>query len=174
MKKIYILLMHTNTRPSKFIKLMTWYKYSHVAISLERECSTIYSFGRRNPRSIKNSGFSKQRKDGEFFKIFNKTKCKIYEIEVEENKYNNLKQILENMEANANIYKYYYLGVALRYLYIPMIFKNKYVCSYFVADLLQKAEICNFDKKAYFMKPKDFENIKGLNEIYVGDYCLYK
>ena len=39
MKKIYILLMHTNTKPSKFVKLMTKYEYSHVAISLEKECS---------------------------------------------------------------------------------------------------------------------------------------
>ena len=174
MKKIYILLMHTNTNPSKFVKLMTKYEYSHVAISLEKECNKIYSFGRRKPRSIIGAGLSIERKNGEFFEIFNKTKCKIYELEVEENKYNKLKQILEDMEENANIYRYDYLGVALRYLYIPVTFKNKYVCSYFVADILQKTEIYNFDKDPCFIKPGDFEKIKRLNEIYVGQYNLYK
>lgn len=174
MKKIYILLMHTNTNPSKFVKLMTRHEYSHVAISLEKECNKIYSFGRRKPRSIIGAGFSIERKNGEFFKIFNKTKCKIYELEVEENKYDRLRQILENMENNANIYRYDYLGIALRYLYIPVTFKNKYVCSYFVADVLRQADIYKFDKDTCFIKPSDFEDLNGLKEIYVGQYNLYK
>ena len=32
MKKIYILLMHTKTIPSKIVRFFTRYKYSHVAI----------------------------------------------------------------------------------------------------------------------------------------------
>lgn len=44
MKKIYILLMHTNTIPAKIIKFVTRYEYSHVGISLEKNCNTIYSF----------------------------------------------------------------------------------------------------------------------------------
>lgn len=52
--------------------------------------------------------------------------------------------------------------------------KNRYVCSYFVADVLQKAEIYNFNKKVCFIKPKDFEKLSILNEIYTGKYSLYK
>ena len=47
MKKIYILLMHTYTIPSKIVKIFTNYEYSHVGISLSRECDEIYSFGRK-------------------------------------------------------------------------------------------------------------------------------
>lgn len=35
MKKIYILLMHTNTMPARLIRAITRYEYSHVAISLD-------------------------------------------------------------------------------------------------------------------------------------------
>ena len=78
------------------------------------------------------------------------------------------------MKKNKDIYGYDYLGIILRYLRIPITFKNKYVCSYFVADLLQEVNVCNFDKKVCFVKPRDFENINGLNLIYNGDYALYK
>ena len=33
-------------------------------------------------------------------------------------------------------YKYDFLGIILRYIGVPITFKNKYVCSYFVAELL--------------------------------------
>ena len=80
MKKIYILLMHTNTIPSKIIKAATKYRYTHVGISLEKECNTIYSFGRRKFNSILNAGFSIELRNGEFFKKFKNTRCKIYEV----------------------------------------------------------------------------------------------
>lgn len=174
MKRIYILLMHTNTIPARFVKLMTRYKYSHVAISLEKSCDITYSFGRRNVNSFLNGGFSIQHKDGEFFRKFNNTECKIYEIEIEDKKYEAVKDILSNMEDNINNYKYDFLGIVLRYLYIPFVHKNRYVCSYFVAYVLEKTNIHKFNKKIYFVKPKDFENIEEFKEIYVGLYNTYK
>ena len=174
MKKLYILLMHTNTKPSKFIKFITRYEYSHVAISLEKECNVIYSFGRKKLHSILNGGFSIERKDGEFFKTFDNTKCKIYELEVNEEQYAEVEKTIAQMEINRDIYKYDFLGIALRFLKIPLTFKNKYVCSYFVASLLEKANIYNFEQQVCLVKPKDFENINGINEIYTGRYSLYK
>lgn len=174
MKKIYILLMHTNTRPSQFVKLMTGYEYSHVAISLDKQCDVIYSFGRKKLHSILDGGFSIERKNGEFFKRFDKTKCKIYELEVDETQYAEVEKIIEDMKDNINMYKYDFIGIALRFFYIPITFKNRYVCSYFIAHLLEKAQIYNFDKQTCFMKPKDFENLVGLNPIYTGQYCLYQ
>jgi len=174
MKKIYVLLMHTNTKPSKFVKFMTRYEYSHVALSLDKECSEIYSFGRRKMHSIIGGGFSVENKDGEFFNFFNKTSCKIYELTIEDEQYKKVKEIIDNMKLNINNYKYDFWGIAFRFLYIPLTFKNRYVCSYFVADVLEKSNIYNFNKRTYFIKPKDFENLKGFNEIYKGKFSLYQ
>ena len=41
---ICIIQMHTNTIPSKLVRFFTRYKYSHVAISLSRNCDILYSF----------------------------------------------------------------------------------------------------------------------------------
>lgn len=174
MKKIYILLMHTNTIPAKIIKFATRYKYSHVGISLEKNCNTIYSFGRRKFNSILNAGFCIEYKDGKFFEKFNKTICRIYEVEISDDQYEDVKKLINKMKSNMNDYKYDYLGIVPRFLGIPIILKNKYVCSYFVAALLQKANICKFNKETCFIRPKDFENLEGLKEIYTGKYLSYK
>ena len=57
MKKIYIILMHTNTIPSKLVRFFTRYKYSHVAISFNKNCDVTYSFGRTNLYSILNENY---------------------------------------------------------------------------------------------------------------------
>lgn len=100
--------------------------------------------------------------------------CRIYEVEITDKQYEDIEKLINKMKLNMNKYKYDYIGIVARFLGIPIILKNKYVCSYFVATILQKANICKFDKKPCFIRPKDFENIKGFNEIYTGSYMSYK
>lgn len=174
MKKIYVIQMHTKTIPSRLIRIFTRYKYSHIAISFNRNCEVTYSFGRKNLYSILNSGFVMETKSGKFFKKFSDTKCRIYELDVSEQQYSDLIRMIKYMKKNKNIYKYDYLGIVLRYLGIPVVFKNKYVCSYFVAELLKEAQVCEFNKETCFVNPKDFEKINGLNLVYTGKYALYR
>lgn len=169
-KKIYLLLMHTKTIPSKIIKLFTRYSYSHVAIALDENCDTLYSFGRRNPNSILNGGFSIEKKDGAFFKKFNETECAIYESNVSDEQYESLKKILKEMKNNIDDYKYDVIGIVPRFLGIPFTIKNRYVCSYFIATLLEKTQIYKFDKMTCMLKPQDFDNLKGFKKIYGGKF----
>lgn len=172
-KKIYILLMHTKTIPSKLVKLFTRYEYSHVAIALEESCYKTYSFGRKSLYNILNGGLSIQKKDGIFFTKFNKSVCKIYELEVTDKQYEDAKKILENMEENIDLYKYDFLGIVPRWFKIPVSFKDKFVCSFFVAYVLDKSNIYKFEKNISLTVPKDFENLKGAKEIYNGSYLEY-
>ena len=173
MKKIYIILMHTNTIPSRIVKLFTRYEYSHVAISLEKSCDILYSFGRKSLKNPLIGGFTSEHKNGDFFMIFSNTICKIYEIEITDNQYTEIKQTLEIMNENSTIYKYDFLGIVFRFFNIPLIFKNKYVCSNFIAHILEKNGICTFNKRTCLVKPKDFENIPSFKLIYSGPYHSY-
>ncbi len=173
MKKIYIIQMHSGTIPAKLVRIFTGYKYSHVSLSLNKDCDKTYSFGRIKVNNPFNGGFSIEHKNGPFFTKFNKTICRIFELEVTEEKYENIKNIIDDMEKNREKYKYDYLGIFLRFLRIPISLKNKYVCSNFLAEVLEKANIYKFNKKACFIKPKDFEDIKELKEIYEGSYINY-
>lgn len=174
MKKIYVLLMHTNTIPAKLIKMATNYPYSHVGISLEKDCNIIYSFGRKKFNSILDAGFSIEYKNGKFFQKFNKTICKIYEIEITDKQYEELEKILTDIIINRSCYKYDFIGIVLRFFGIPVTFKNRFVCSYFVAFLLEKAKIYHFKKRVSMMKPQDFEGLLGFRKIYAGRYALYQ
>lgn len=174
MKRIYIIQMHTNTMPSRIVSLFTMYKYSHIAISFDEKCDIVYSFGRRNLYSFLNGGFTIEHKNGEFFSKFYDTSCRVYEVMVNDKQYHYLYKTIEYMKKNQDDYKYDFVGIILRYLGIPITFKNRYVCSYFVAELLKDAKIYDFDKRTCFVSPKDFENIDIFNLIYDGKYRLYK
>ena len=77
------------------------------------------------------------------------------------------------MKRNSNKYKYDFLGILPRYFKIPLTIKNRYVCSYFVAYVLEKSNIYKFTKNVCLINPKDFESLKGFKEVYSGKFKLY-
>lgn len=174
MYNIYIIQMHTKTIPARIIKLMTKYRYSHIAISFDKNCNTTYSFGRKKYNSIIDAGFVEEHKNGKFFKKFKDTNCRIFELSVTKEQYDKLKEKIIYMKDHQEMFKYDFVGILLRCFKLPIYFKNKYVCSYFVAKMLEETNIYKFDKKIYFIEPKDFEKITNINEIYSGKYLLYK
>ena len=173
MKKIYILQMHTKTLPARFIKFLTRYSYSHIAISLDKNCNKIYSVGRKRYNNFLVGGFVEENKSGEFFKRFNNTWCRIYELEITNKQYKIIVKKINYMKNHEELFGYDYLGIVFRYFKIPIMFKNKYVCSYLIAKLLEDAKIYKFNKKTYFIEPKDFEKIPNMKEIYIGKYVIY-
>ena len=93
MKKIYIVLTHTGTILSKIIKYWTKDEFSHVSIALDEDLKEMYSFGRLHPYNPIIGGFVHEKINKGTFKRFYKTKASIYSIEVEDNQFNNLKNI---------------------------------------------------------------------------------
>ena len=169
---IYIIQMHTKTVPARFVKLMTRYRYSHVGICLEKDCDTIYSFGRRSLRNILNGGFVEEERKGAFFQKFHKTACRIYELEVNKEQYQSVKEQLAYIKEHQDEYKYDFVDAVLRNFWIPISFNKSYVCSQFVAEVLSRAGILKFDKKICMIRPKDFAK-QDWKEIYTGKYTLY-
>ncbi len=171
MKKIYIIQMHTGTFPSKIVKVLSCYPYSHVGISLDQNCETIYSFGRKSLYNFLNGGFVKQKSTDIFYQKYNKTLCRIYELQVTSEQLHALKRILEEFEKNTEQYKYDFVGLILRnVLHLPVVIKHHYVCSHFVAEMLYQIGYC--DLIPYQMQPKDFEWLSGVKQIYYGRYPI--
>lgn len=168
MKDIYILQMHTGTIPGRIIKLITRYKYSHVLLSLDESLNKMYSFGRKNLFNPLDAGFVVEDIDGRFFKRFKKTRCRIYKLTINNKQYHKLKKILEFYETNEDEFKYDILGLLFKSFYIPIKRKNHYVCTQFVAELLDEANIYKFNKPIELVRPKDFEYINNITEIYSG------
>ena len=171
MKKIYIILTYTGTITSKLVRLFTKYEYSHVSISLDKNIDYMYSFGRKGVHNIFNAGFIKETKNSKFFKVFNKTKCIILEILVDNKKYKKLIKVLKKYEDNKDIYRYDTIGLFLRIFKLTHKRKNYFVCTEFVGSVLKEAEIYDFNKK--IIKPYHFLNIPNNKVIYKGNLLEY-
>ncbi len=174
MKKIYIIQMHTKTIPAKFIRFFTHYNYSHIAISFDKSCNIIYSAGRKKYNTVLDAGFVEESKNGLFFKKFFDTNCRIFELEVTDKQFRKLQKNILYMKKHEELFKYDYLGIILRFFKLPINFKDRYVCSYLVAKLLQDSGVYNFHKELYFIEPKDFEKMPNTQVIYKGNFIKYQ
>ena len=167
-KKIYILQVHTGTIPSKIVKIITNYEYSHVLLSTDNSFKKMYSFGRRTINNPLNGGFIIESYDGLFFKKYSKTKCRLYELKINDAQYSDLINILKEYEKEPLKYNYDFLGAIGRTLHINVKRKNHYVCSQFVAEVMEQSKIYKFDKPTQFIKPVDFEGLPDSEIIYDG------
>ncbi len=168
MKDIFIIQMHTGTLPSIIIKYFTKYEYSHVLLATDISFKKMYSFGRKKLYNPLNAGFVIEDINGNFFKRFSKTTCRIYRLTIPTKKYNKVIELLNDFESNEHIYKYDIIGLVFKLISFPLKRENHYVCTQFVAEILKKADIHDFHKSTALVKPRDFENINSIKEIYTG------
>ena len=172
MKKIYFVLTYTGTVLSKIIKLRTRNEFSHVSISLDKELNNMYSFGRKNPYNPFFGGFIQEYKDKGTFKRFKNTKASIYSLEITDEQYEIIKDLIAKMQKEKNLYKFNVLGLFAVGLHIKLKFDKSFYCAEFVKFVLEKSKIEN--ELPEIIKPEDFRYLKGLNMIYSGFLKEYK
>lgn len=165
MKKIYIILTYTGTILSRIVKIYTRKEYSHVSISLDSNLNQMYSFGRLNPYNPFIGGFVHEGIDRGTFKRFKKTKTKIYSLEIDEEKYDKLESIIENIQNSKNLYKFNLIGLIAVALNIKIKREKCFYCAEFVKYVLEQSQVLELPD---IVKPEDFENVNGLNEVYKG------
>jgi len=157
----------TGTRFSRVLRAATQKKYTHVSISLDKELNELYSFGRRNQYLPFIAGFVKEHPDKGVFRKF-PTECLIYEIEITDGEYSHLKDLLAVFMEDYRHYRYNFVALLLMSMNIPYNCKSHFVCSQFVAYLLTKSNVVDFNKAYSLVRPEDFYNIRFKHEIYEG------
>lgn len=165
MKKIYIILTYTGTILSRIVKIYTRKEYSHVSISLDSNLNQMYSFGRLNPYNPFIGGFVHEGIDKGTFKRFKKTKTKIYSLEIDEEKYKKLENIIENIQNSKNLYKFNLIGLIAVALNVKIKREKCFYCAEFVKYVLEQSQVLELPD---IVKPEDFEKVQGLNEVYKG------
>lgn len=172
MKEIYIVLTHTGTVLSRIIKNYTQDEFSHVSISLDKELKEMYSFGRLNPYNPFWGGFVQEGINFGTFKRFRKTVCKIYSLKITEEQYNNVRGMIEYIKSSKQLHKFNVIGLFAVGFNKRISFENSFYCAEFVKYVLDKSGIEN--NLPELIKPEDFKNIQGLNEIYSGRLRKYQ
>lgn len=171
MKKIYIILTYTGTILSKIVKIYTRKEYSHVSISLDRDLNQMYSFGRLNPYNPFIGGFVHEGIDRGTFKRFKNTKTKIYSMEIDQEKYERLEEIIENIQQKKKLYKFNVIGLIAVALNVRIKREKCFYCAEFVKYVLEQSEVVELPE---IIKPDDFNKLNGLNEVYIGKLQDYK
>lgn len=179
-KNIYIVLSCNDTFIGKVIrnrgKLKFWNRYagdcySHVSISLEPTLNNMMSFARKKITNPFISGLVREDIDrGIFERSGRKSKIAVLQIEVLTEQYEDIYRILEECWEKRDEYKYNFLSLFCLLLCckgVPI--HNKYVCSHWVAEIMEECMGYRFKKKrACDVRPLDFYDAFRENIVYEG------
>lgn len=172
MKKIYIVLTHTGTNLSKIIKFFTKDEFSHISIALDQNLDEMYSFGRLNPYNPFWGGFVHEKINEGTFKRFYKTMSQVYSLEIDETKYNKIKEAIEIIKKDKKKYKFNIIGLFAVGLHKRIHFDNSFYCAEFVKYVLDKSDIeTNLPE---IIRPENFKALAGMKQEYKGRLKDYR
>lgn len=168
MKKIYIVLSQTGTLFSKILRLFTGAEFNHSSISLDSSLTKMYSFGRLNPYNPFIGGFVEEGKNIGTFKRFYKTKALVFEVEIDDAKYQAMEYFIDYLMCHKNEFHYNYLGVFFAIFKRNFEAKKRFYCSQFVRTFLGCFNVENANELPRIIKPIDFLKLKNKTIIYKG------
>lgn len=171
-KKIYIVLSMSGTGFSKFLRVMTKKPYTHASVSFNEDISLMYSFGRRSMIFPIKSGFIYETFDKGVLKKYN-AYGEVFEFSVTEEQLKKLTKAVKDFEDEYRKYKYNFIGLPFMLFGKSLIRRYHFVCSQFVAYVLEKSDIYKFNKGWSIVRPMDFLEIDSLKLLYSGDLRTY-
>lgn len=169
-KSVYIVLTQTYTNVAKIIKRITHDKYSHVSISLDPSCKTMYSFGRKYDIFPFIGIFKKEDITKGLFVKKEESIMAVYEIKVNNYKYKKIKERIKEIENNNKGYNI--IGLILASFKIKLN-RKKYYCSEFVFEVLSSNNIEILKKDKILFRPEEIVEGQNFKKIYEGKISEY-
>lgn len=173
-QQIYLVVTQTGTILSRILKIITGAEYNHVSLSLDPKLRRMYSFGRRHPYNPFWAGFVRESPRAGTFKRFYKTDAVVLSIGVDEDTYEELKELLEGMYQRRDEYHYNSVGLVLAAFGLRFRPRNSYYCSEFVSELLKRFKIVNDGELNEIVKPIHFLALSETSEVYRGRLRKYR
>lgn len=170
-KQIYIVLSQTGTILSRLLHAITKKEFNHSSISLNRELTRMYSFGRRNAYNPVWAGYVKESPYFGTFKRFPKTKITVVELQVDAETFDDIAAELEEMYARHKKLRYDILGLLTAAFGIHYKREDYYYCSDFVRQVLVNNSIDGAEQLREIVHPIDFLGLPGARVVYRGRLC---
>ena len=172
-RKIYLVLTYTGTMLAKLIKYYTHSEFSHVSIALDENLEEMYSFGRIYTYFPFLGGYIHENMNKGTYKRFKNTDAEVYILEVSNEQYKKISDIIYAMYKNKELYKFNVIGLFANGLNIKYRQrKNYFYCAEFIEYLFNSADICI--DLPNLVKPNDFKNLKTLTLTYKGKLNKYE
>ena len=168
MKSIYILLTKTNTILSKAIHAAPGNQYTHSALSLDDSFTRLYSFGRKYKYSYLPAGFVQESVNTGLLGDSDDVECAVYELKISNRKYKKLCKILDEMEAEVELYQYNILGLILCLFGVENQRRHHFFCSQFVYYALTESGAVAKNAEPSLVHPMDLRNLPEVKEVFKG------
>lgn len=172
-RNIYIMLSQTNTGCSRILQFFTRAPYNHASIALDEDLNSLYSFARQNLYIPLIAGFVKEDINEGIYKIHDNTLCEIYRLSITQEQYDLLEKSIQKFRDNEDKYRYNFAGLVAMLFNIPFERQHHYVCSQFVAYVLQESKAVEFEKHFTLIRPYDFKSLSDLDLVYSGKLSEY-
>ncbi len=168
MKYVYVFLTRTGTVVANIIGKITGDRFAHASISLDRELTQMYSFGRRRVTNPLYGGFIKENIHRGIFALFGDGQSVLYRIPVSEDTYETIETALQLMHRRKYDYRYNFVGLFSCAVGIPTNTRTHFTCSQFVSWLLEYSGATTIPKDKGLMKPDDLIDLPGMELVYEG------
>lgn len=168
MKTIYLLLTRSNTVISSVIHAATGDEYTHVSLSMDSRLRSFYSFGRFYPNLPLPAGFIRETLGSGYYGRHCAMPCALYAMDVSDASYAKMQRLIEEMQSEANCYRYNLMGLLLCRLKLAHERGRHFFCSQFVARMLQQSGAARLPKAASLMRPMEIAQLSGMRLLYRG------
>ncbi len=168
-KSIYVILTRTKTLLSRLIQLVKKDMYTHAAISLDKDLTKMYSFGRKYTYLPFMGCLGIETIESGIYKKHKNLPGVILEIKVNDWQYEKARMILNSFISDSKRYKFHYAGLIDHILQREVKLENKFLCSDFIYYVLKSCGILNLNTPENLVRPQNI--FLGLSHkiIYEGD-----
>lgn len=168
MKTIYILLTRSGTLLSNLVYLFTGDAYTHASISFDHCLQPLYSSARKNGETMFPAGPCREYFHRGFYKRRQQIPCTLLALDVPEEIFHRAKREVDRIIRRSDQYHFNIIGLMLCQANIPLRRRNKFFCSQFVAEILQRSKAVDLPKVPSLMRPMDYTRMVSIKCLYRG------
>lgn len=139
-----------------------------LQISFDDNFMQMYSFGRIDPENPFWGGFVEEDLYEGVYRRYSKCQCLIHRVQVTQEQYCHLQQLVEEFRQKKGRLKYNFLGLFGVLVNHPVKRKNYYFCSQFVAQILIDSKVYNCGKDPGLMRTIDFFMMGNKDVLWEG------
>lgn len=171
-RSVYVVVTSTGTRVARAIRVVTKMPYSHVSLSGDASLQTLYSFCRSYRISPLPATFNTECIGEGIFGQYADIPCEIYRVPLTETQYIHYQHMIDHFISRRKEYSYSLLGLLRVKLQIESELQNKFVCSQFVAYVLDECGV-EMEKPPCLCSPDDLRYVPGAQLVYRGELNRY-
>ncbi|HEY8423919.1 MAG TPA: hypothetical protein VIL23_04085 [Clostridia bacterium] len=168
------MLTKTTSIFSRVIALFTKDKFTHAAISLDKNLDVLYSFGRKKVFNPFLGGFTEEKINYGVYTFSPYVPCVVIELDVTKEQYESVKKDLEHFVKNKENFSYNYWAIYNHLFSSHIRAKDSFACSEFVYYILYKNNILDFNIPISAVRPQTFLDRLHDKIIYKGNLHRYR